>query len=102
MIAPHENLLAPLVHSAIHSLQTIHALLILCTWPVPKITQARDPSWNYIGLVVNAAMQLTLHQPLRRPESFDRYVGWYMSSLHDVSTQIKALTWLSCFNINVQ
>ena len=41
LVEPHEALLATILHSAIQPIETVHALLILCLWPVPKVRQVR-------------------------------------------------------------
>ena len=91
-----------LLHNAIQSIEAVQALLILCNWPVPKVNQGADPAWNYSGLAINAAMQMGLHHPLSTPDSLHDYSGWTKAALSRVSLRTRVLTWLSCFNINVQ
>jgi len=101
--APHENLLYPVLHSAIWSIEILHALLLLCSWPIPKIRGIFDPSWNYSGLATNAAMQMGMHKPLSRYD-------WFQAGLPEVTrnedpsvtSRKRVMAWLSCFNINIQ
>lgn len=97
-----ETLLASLLHHAIDSLYTIHALLIASVWPVPKINQSQDPAWNYSCLAISAATQMGLRRPLATPDPFEDWAGWRMAKLSVFSAKTKALTWLACFNVNVQ
>jgi hypothetical protein len=97
-----ETLLASLLHHAIHSLYAIHALLIASMWPVPKITQSQDPAWNYSCLAISAATQIGLRRPLAPPDPFEDWGGWRRAKMSVLSVKTKVLTWLACFNVNVQ
>lgn len=59
----HERLLSPILRKAIQRIETIHALLLLCLWPVPQCQYFHNPAWNYAGLAIHAAMQLHCHSP---------------------------------------
>jgi hypothetical protein len=97
-----ETLLASLLHHAIDSLYAIHALLIASMWPVPKISQSQDPGWNYSCLAISAATQIGLRQPLATPSLFEDWGGWRRAKLSVFGVRTKVLTWLGCFNVNVQ
>ncbi|KAI3324325.1 hypothetical protein HD806DRAFT_543675 [Xylariaceae sp. AK1471] len=62
LLSPHQELLRPFSNTAIQSIHEIHVLLLLCLWPIPKRPESLSPTWNYIGLAVNACMQLDLHR----------------------------------------
>jgi Fungal specific transcription factor domain len=103
LAAPHEDLLYPVLHSAIWSIETLQALLILCCWPVPKIRQILDPSWNYSGLATNSAMQMGLHKPSSTYDWFQTGVPTTAQvEMPSETLRSRVLTWLSCFNINIQ
>jgi hypothetical protein len=103
LAAPHEDLFFPVLHSAILSIETLQAILMLCCWPVPKIREILDPSWNYSGLAMNAGMQMGLHRPFVRfnllQTDLSDTVG---SEVQSAALMRKVLTWLACFNINIQ
>lgn len=100
--AEHEILLSHIIHTAIQTMQVLHALLCLCLWPVPKLRHQFDPSWNYIGLAISAAMHLNyhLHFYQNSPLADWRAFGGY--SKEDVGADIRNLTWLACFNIGTR
>lgn len=98
LVAPHQSLLSTVVKIAIQSVQQIHALILLCHWPVPLTRQSEDPSWNYCGMVMNAAMQMGLHQPGSRSELY----GYGYSNAPRTSTEIRTMTWMACFSISTR
>jgi hypothetical protein len=71
-------------------------------WPVPKVSQSQDPAWNYSCLAISAAMQIGLRRPLAVPDAFEDWGGWRKKKLTNVTLKTKVLTWLACFNVNVQ
>lgn len=77
-----------------HALSTIHAILIICTWPLPVQKQPDDPSWNYCGLITNAAVNIGLHQPGR-----EREYGFPRATPQDVS--LRSRTFLYVFRLNI-
>ncbi|KAI1343534.1 hypothetical protein F5Y15DRAFT_405904 [Xylariaceae sp. FL0016] len=81
-----ETLRAPL------PLETIQALLILCTWPLPVQAQHDDPGWICCGIAVNSALYLGLHRPNAAPSrrAIDVQHG---------TPQSRAMTWLGCFHV---
>ncbi|KAF2971585.1 hypothetical protein GQX73_g2029 [Xylaria multiplex] len=62
LLSPHEELLRPFSNTAIQSIHEIHALLLLCIWPIPRRVEASNPTWNYVGLAVGACMRLDLNK----------------------------------------
>ncbi|KAF2102002.1 hypothetical protein NA57DRAFT_53939 [Rhizodiscina lignyota] len=96
---PHKDLLAPLSNTAIRSMEEVHAILLLCLWPIPKRLPSFDPSWSYIGIAVNACMRLTFHNA--SPEDINTR-GWarWNSLCANVDVQTQRMTWvMGCFSI---
>lgn len=91
---PYEQLLAPHLIKGIHSLYDIHAILILITWPIPVRSQPDDPTWNYCGLVTNAARLIGLHQPGREKE-----YGFPKVTPQEV--YFRSMAWLYIFNRSI-
>ena len=84
---PYQEFLGRAMVVAPMSLRTIQALLLLCYWPLPCRTQPQDPSWNILGLVLNAAKYQGLntgldHYSLKSPTS---------------ERQLRSRTWLAVF-----
>lgn len=92
-----DNLVAPIVQVAIQDIETIHALLLLALWPIPKRRQMHDPSGNYVALAINAAMQLNCHSPLIPGSEAIQWRGFGDKAGSEVSQEAQALTWLACF-----
>jgi hypothetical protein len=97
VIAEHEGLLSPIIQRAIQKIETIHALLLLCMWPIPQSRHFYNPAWNYIGLAINAAMQLNCHGPLHPTSKTDGWKGFGHIAVNELSTIDQARTWLGCF-----
>ncbi|KAI1608466.1 hypothetical protein EDD36DRAFT_469351 [Exophiala viscosa] len=93
----HGNQLSQLLHIAIQRVETLHALLILCLWPIQQERQMYDPSWNYIGLATNAAMQLNCHRPINSDNAATHWKGFSDTVGSDITPEGQALTWLGCF-----
>lgn len=74
------------------TLSTIQGLLYISTWPIAVDYQARDPSWNLVGIAVNAALYSGLHKATH-PHSL-RSVGVYGES------PVRTTLWLGCFYIS--
>ncbi|KAI1424635.1 hypothetical protein F5Y12DRAFT_785186 [Xylaria sp. FL1777] len=103
LLLPHEELLRPFSNTAIQSIHEIHALLLLCLWPIPRRVEASNPTWNYIGLAVNACMRLDLS----RAASPDPIEPRSNTPGHErrpekISIQTRRLTWLACLAISTQ
>lgn len=92
---PHQELLAPLSHTAIGSIENVHAILLLCLWPIPKRRLLHDPSWTYIGIAVNSCMAFNCHTPLAPKRTLLGKADF--SGGLDVQT--RCLTWLGCFSV---
>ena len=94
LIQPYEQLLSSYLVRAIHSLNTIHAIMILVTWPLPVKRQPEDPTWNYCGLIINAAICIGLHRPGREKE-----FGFSRAIQKDV--ELRSKTWLQIFHRSI-
>lgn len=98
----HSQLLGEVLHQAIQSLETIHAFLLLCLWPIPKLRNSYDPSWNYIGLAIQAATSLNCHNPLENDQVIAHYKGASDTSAAEMNPAVQAMTWLYCFKIGAR
>ena len=90
LLVPFKGLLSEYLVSPFRSERTIQALLLLCTWPFPVNMQADDPSWNYCGMAVAAALQRGLKPSLG--------TAFQDPAADDASLKIK--TWLGCFVVS--
>lgn len=97
VIAEHESLLSPILQRAIQQIETIHALLLLCMWPIPQSRHFYNPAWNYIGLAINAAMQLNCHSPLGPASKTYGWKGLGHTAVNELSITDQSRTWLGCF-----
>ena len=95
--AEHEALLSPIIQRAIQQIETIHALLLLCLWPIPQSRHFYNPAWNYVGLVIHAAMQLDCHSPLSPVNETNGWNGLGHVGVSELSIIDQARTWLGCF-----
>ncbi|KAK5637638.1 hypothetical protein RRF57_013353 [Xylaria bambusicola] len=98
LLLPHEKLLRPFVNTAVQSIHEIHALLLLCIWPISRRVDESNPTWNHIGLAVNACMRLDLNRTAPAPP----VPIWPRSNTRpeDVNIQTRRLTWLACLAIS--
>lgn len=99
---PHERLLSQSIHIAMGSAESVHALLILCSWPVPKLRRAYDPSWTYVGIAIHNAINMGLHRPCIPPELTKDWRGYGGFLMSDFSIETQVLTWLGCFSLGVR
>jgi Fungal specific transcription factor domain len=97
VVAEHETLLSPILQRAIQQIETIHSLLLLCMWPIPQSRHFYNPAWNYVGLAMNAAMQLDCHNPLGPASKTDGWKGLGHIAVNELSTEDQSRTWLGCF-----
>ncbi|KAI1259445.1 hypothetical protein F5Y18DRAFT_297246 [Xylariaceae sp. FL1019] len=98
---PHRDLLASLSNFALQSIQEIHALLLLCLWPIPKEKEVLTPTWSYINLVISAAIKLNVHNPLPQDLVSQGWAGGARTPT-PISLRTRRLTWLACFSISTQ
>ena len=80
----------------------LHALLILCLWPVTKLREAYDPSWTYIGIAIQGAVNMDLHVPAQTRGLNLEYIGLGDFAISDTGLRTRLMTWLSCFDIGIR
>jgi transcriptional regulatory protein LEU3 len=73
-------------------IETIHVLLIICSWPFPTIRFVTDPSPTFVSSALNACMLLGLHTGRGSHPSF--LIG---GRQHMTCTDYEAsITWMFC------
>ncbi|KAK7430476.1 hypothetical protein QQZ08_002995 [Neonectria magnoliae] len=89
---PYRRLLKEEALAAPLPLHKIQALLYICAWPLPTEAQAKDPSWLYCGVAIQAArhMGLDREQPLPSPRTMGVLPG---------TARARTNTWLGCFYV---
>ena len=55
-------------------IEQIQAVVILCFWPLTVERQVEEPSWNYCGLITNAALKLGIHKATPRTSEYESYI----------------------------
>lgn len=87
-------MLSNVMTRSIRSTYTIQALLLLCLWPFPVQSQLDDPSWEYCGMAVAAALKMGLE---------DRPVSWGQTVRPSPDEHIPRLkAWLGCFVVSTE
>lgn len=94
--------MAEVIQKAIQQLETIHALLLLCLWPIPKQRGAYDPSWNYVALAISGASNLSCHSPTGKNAATSHYRGPADTTAAEMEPSNQAMTWIACFEIGVR
>ncbi|KAF2499546.1 hypothetical protein BU16DRAFT_524023 [Lophium mytilinum] len=90
IISSYQSLVEKTLMGRILALEPVQAGVLLCYWPLAVEKQSYDPSWNYCGLITNAAIKIGLHKGvIRLPQTLIE---------NDSRSQLK--TWLACFFIN--
>lgn len=91
LLLEYKNLLGKILAGHILEIETLQGLVLLCFWPLVVERQGEDPTWNYCGLITNAALKLGLHR-----------VDSALTQSLDLSTLAKtrAKTWMACLRIN--
>ncbi|KAK5061536.1 hypothetical protein LTR84_008080 [Exophiala bonariae] len=76
------------------TVEAVQALLILCMWPFPFVSQKSDPSFIYGGIATQMALQIGLHRPATDyPLNSDSRNG-------KEDEDIRCTTWIACFIVN--
>ncbi|KIX00718.1 uncharacterized protein Z518_09783 [Rhinocladiella mackenziei CBS 650.93] len=91
-----QAMIADILHSSAHSIETVQALLILCMWPFRITKLIDDPSYFYCGLATQIGLQLGLHRPNQTHSH--HYSAETNSTGKD--DEVKLTTWLACFVVN--
>lgn len=79
---PYQRYLGKVLRTAPMSIQSVQALLLLCTWPLAVEFQALDPSWNISAITIAASVRQGLGAS-RLP-----------------SNEWDLRTWMACFSVN--
>lgn len=91
---PFHRLLSEHLTRSIRSIWTIQALLLLCLWPFPVANQLDDPSWEFCGIAVAAALKMGLDEcPVPWGESI-------RPTPVELTWRLK--TWLGCFLVSTK
>ncbi|KAE8442768.1 hypothetical protein EG329_002856 [Mollisiaceae sp. DMI_Dod_QoI] len=85
-LQPYRTLLGQTLVDQIFSLESIQALALLCFWPLSVPRQVEDPSWNYCGLMTNAALKLGLNKA--------------QASSQDPIIRTRRKTWIAVVQVN--
>ena len=91
LIQPYEQLLSTYLVRPMHALSIIQAILLLCHWPLPVPLQPQDPTWNILGMITNAAVNIGLHRP-----GCEREYGFPNVTQREVG--LRTRTWLRIFH----
>jgi hypothetical protein len=90
LIEKYQLLLGKSLMAPLNIIEPIQAGILLCYWPLAVERQIYDPTWNYCGLITNAAIKLGIHMVgARRREK-----------LSVLDSRIQAKTWMACCFIN--
>lgn len=98
----HDLLTADFSHKAIQSIHVVHALLLLCLWPIPRLRNAYDPSWNYVALATSAALALNCHAPLSKDAPTVHFRALTDMTAAEMDSANQAMTWIACYEIGVR
>jgi Fungal Zn(2)-Cys(6) binuclear cluster domain len=93
----HRTLMAIRTFGSRVTLETIHSLLLLCTWPYPVNSQHDDITWVLCGVAINLGMVIGLHKPNHGHE----YVVNEDTPVAG-SPFSRKMTWLACFQISTR
>ncbi|KAL2065158.1 hypothetical protein VTL71DRAFT_4299 [Oculimacula yallundae] len=86
----YRNLLEKTLMAPLNTLEPIQAGILLCVWPLNPEKQVYDPSWNYCGLVTNAAIRMGLH----------RSGGYRRDNISSSDFRAQSKTWMACCFVN--
>ncbi|KAH8807576.1 hypothetical protein F5884DRAFT_789570 [Xylogone sp. PMI_703] len=93
LVGSYRTLLGSVLVGSIESLDVLQAIILLCFWPLFVRRQGHDPTWNYCGLITNAALHMRLHSYANG--SFDS-----ISKCSEKESRIRAITWMACVQIH--
>ncbi|KAE9369861.1 hypothetical protein N431DRAFT_493580 [Stipitochalara longipes BDJ] len=93
VVTPYRNLLGKVLAEPITTLESIHGIIMLCIWPLAVDRQPEDSSWNYCGLVTNAAIRMGLHKDGTESNS-------NRNPIPKTEATIRANTWMACLKVN--
>ncbi|KAK0102532.1 hypothetical protein ONS95_006145 [Cadophora gregata] len=87
---PYRSLLEKTMMAPLNALEPIQGGVLLCVWPLNVRKQIYDPSWNYCGLVTNAAIRMGLH----------RSGGYRRDNISPLESRAQSKTWMACCFLN--
>ncbi|KAH7400080.1 hypothetical protein BKA64DRAFT_474204 [Cadophora sp. MPI-SDFR-AT-0126] len=87
---PYRSLLEKTMMAPLNALEPIQGGVLLCVWPLNVRKQIYDPSWNYCGLVTNAAIRMGLH----------RSGGHRRENISPTEIRAQSKTWMACCFLN--
>ncbi|PVH89438.1 hypothetical protein DL98DRAFT_565488 [Cadophora sp. DSE1049] len=87
---PYRSLLEKTMMAPLNALEPIQGGVLLCVWPLNVRKQIYDPSWNYCGLVTNAAIRMGLH----------RSGGYRRENISPTEIRAQSKTWMACCFLN--
>jgi hypothetical protein len=93
IVEPYRKLLSLALLGPILELNLLHGIILLCFWPLSVTKQIYDPSWNYCGLVTNAALQMGL-------QNFTARGAAILRRQSEREQAIRAKTWMACVQLN--
>ena len=97
VLQPHvQKMLSARVLDLKPSIKALHAVLILCTWPFPVVSQAYDSTWILCGVAINTAMMMGLHKP-GHAEEYGRPLAAVNGDPYN-----RKMTWLAVFQISTR
>lgn len=99
---PSENQASRIVLTSTQSVEVVQALLLLCLWPISRLKEQDNPSWNYLGLAQNAALQMNLHSPIAKEAITGGWKGWGEVANKSYSPEYMSSNWLSCFDVGIR
>lgn len=77
----------------IFQLHLIQGIVLLCFWPLSVTKQIYDPTWNYCGLITNAALKMALQNVTKEKDAvLDKSLAGAQES--------HAKTWMACVQVN--
>lgn len=88
---PYTRLVWSTVSKVPQNYHHVKALCLLCTWPLPCSSTARDPTFQFSGVMMKVAMQIGLHRP-SHPEDFSRS----RVQLREEDVRDRLTTWATC------
>lgn len=93
------KLLASIHFEATPSLFDLQGILLLCAFPSPSAGHLHDLDWPHLGIAINAARQMGLD---KTGDEMLPALNAAQRSLQRHPRHIRQLTWLKCFELDVQ
>ncbi|KAK9234681.1 hypothetical protein V1525DRAFT_437847, partial [Lipomyces kononenkoae] len=98
LLAPYTEILSKALVQSIDSIHVIQAILYICLWPLRNNDGHNgDPSFNYSGIAVNAALRLRLHSPSLETGENRSHGRFYIGDRDE-----RTRTWRGCIYLSTQ